>query len=345
MTRGRKTTQTEATELTSAADSTVTSVSADTMIDTAAEMGVGFQMVLNYEETLKRIGRIESLNFMATVGDKAIAETFEYFQKTKTYIGLPYMDSAGNFRRVGSFEEFCEVKLGKSYKRCFELAQNLRSLGSELYEQTEKLGLRNKDYRVLRALPPEDQAAIKQAVEETRSREEIIDLIEEMAARHAKEKESLQADLAHAKESAADKDCVIEQKNKKIGELVEQMNHQAALTDAERATEQERALNDAVIETLGGLVVLNQRIAEIRNTGEKTPHGLYIACQGALNRVIEEVIAVSNDWGIAIDPMAGFGAAADVAMPDNTAAGEAAYYDDPNAGEDVGGEDWTAFAR
>ena len=62
MTRGRKTTQTEATELTSAADSTVTSVSADTMIDTAAEMGVGIQMVLNYEETLKRIGRIESLN-------------------------------------------------------------------------------------------------------------------------------------------------------------------------------------------------------------------------------------------------------------------------------------------
>ena len=287
------------------------------------------------------LGRLDAMGFVATIANSAVLSIYENVKKTKAWRYLKNCDG----RNFGSLDEFCLAKLGMSYRRLQEINTNHKTLGPDAFEQAERLGLRQVDHNLIKALPAPKQEIIKEALSEGATKEELQKSIRELAAADQKEIESLQTDLAHAKESAADKDCVIEQKNKKIGELVEQMNRQAALTDAERATEQERALNDAVIETLGGLVVLNQRIAEIRNTGEKTPHGLYIACQGALNRVIEEVIAVSNDWGIAIDPMAGFGAAADVAMPDNTAAGEAAYYDDPNAGEDVGGEDWTAFAR
>ena len=295
------------------------------------------------------LGQIQMANAFGKWTTVVYLSKLEQVRKNKLYRALPaknVTDNNGNEIadcRLNTWDGYCRA-LGLSANKVEEDLKNLEAFGQDAIENMGRLGIGYREMRQFRKLPQDQRTALIEAAKSD-DKESFLELAEDLIAKHAKEKESLQTDLARAKEAAADKDCVIEQKNKKIGELVEQMNRQAALTDAERATEQERALNDAVIETLGGLVVLNQRIAEIRNTGEKTPHGLYIACQGALNRVIEEVIAVSNDWGIAIDPMAGFGAAADVAMPDNTAAGEAAYYDDPNAGEDVGGEDWTAFAR
>jgi hypothetical protein len=51
-------------------------------------------------------------------------------------------------------DEFCRAYLGKSYNRCLELSQNLNLLGEELYESTQKIGFRARDYAALRALPP-----------------------------------------------------------------------------------------------------------------------------------------------------------------------------------------------
>ena len=102
-------------------------------------------MMMDFEEVHRQIGQIDGLEFTRRVVDVAIAQIFENLRNSGKYKGLPYKDADGNTRRVVTLEEFCEVKLGKSYNRCGELARNLRLLGPELYEQSERLGLRNID--------------------------------------------------------------------------------------------------------------------------------------------------------------------------------------------------------
>lgn len=174
-------------------------------------------LMQDFEEVHRQVGQIEGLEFTRRVVDVAVAQIFENLRNSSKYKGLPYRDDEGHTRYVGSLEEFCQVKLGKSYNRCIELSQNLRLLGPELYEQAERLGLRNVDYKALRALPDDDQALIKQALESSTSRERVIDLLQEMAVRHHQEKAALRAGLA-------DKDAVLAAKQQRADALAGQVD-------------------------------------------------------------------------------------------------------------------------
>lgn len=200
------------------------------LINTAEDLSVGIKMVLGYEESIRKLGQLEAFEFTRQIVDVATAQIFEELKNTKGYIGLPYKDTDGNTRQIGTFAEFCEVKLGKSYNRCLELAQNLRTLGPELYEQSEKLGLRNVDYKALRSLPGEDQALIKQAIEETKSREEVLDLLQEMAARHHNEKESLTQQLQAKDDVLLGKQKLVEHQADQIDALSEKARFIATAT-------------------------------------------------------------------------------------------------------------------
>jgi hypothetical protein len=100
-------------------------------------------------------------------------------------------------------EEFCRVFLGKSYTRCFELAKNLELLGTDLYEAAEAIGFRARDYRALKALPADEQAIIQQAIQ-TQDREQVIELLQDMALKHKEERD---ADKNLAADNAADLDA------------------------------------------------------------------------------------------------------------------------------------------
>jgi hypothetical protein len=145
--------------------------------------------VMDAEDVHRALGRIEGMEFLRRVGDVAVAQVFTEMRNSKKYKGLPYHDENGNLRHVEDFEEFCKVKLGKSYTRCYELSKNLSLLGSDLYESAERIGFRAKDYRALKALPEAEQAIVKQAIE-SESKEEVLAILEDMAAKHQAEREA-----------------------------------------------------------------------------------------------------------------------------------------------------------
>jgi hypothetical protein len=160
------------------------------------------QAVLDAEEALRAVGQIEGLDFLRHVADVATAQVFERLKHNKKYKGLPYKDADGNLCRIAQLEEFCRVFLGKSYMRCFELSKNLHLLGPDLYESAERIGFRARDYRALKALPAEDQEAVKRALAEDATKDDALSLLQDMAERHAaqqaaarKEAEDLAADL------------------------------------------------------------------------------------------------------------------------------------------------------
>ncbi|PAT41189.1 hypothetical protein CK623_02815 [Vandammella animalimorsus] len=119
-------------------------------------------------------------------------------------------------------DEFCEVKLGKSYKRLQAIAANRNLIGQEAFEQAEKLGLRQVDYNAIKALPAPDQELIRRAVEEAKSRDEVLDVLQELAARNAKAREKLEADVAQLK---VDNEYEAEQR-KKLQAKTEQLEKQ-----------------------------------------------------------------------------------------------------------------------
>ena len=139
------------------------------------------------------LGRLEAMDFMATVANSAILAIYENVKKSKAW-QLLRNPKNGNGCHFESLDEFCEVKLGKSYRRMRQLAADRNVLGQEAFEQAERLGLRHRDYNAIKALPAPDQELVRRAVEEAQSRDEVLDLLQELVVRHAKEKEHLQAE-------------------------------------------------------------------------------------------------------------------------------------------------------
>ena len=149
------------------------------------------------------LGRLEALDFVAVTANTAMLAIFESVKKSKTWRFLrnPASGRNGQFE---SLEEFCEVKLGKSYKRLRTLAEQKNLLGQDAYEQAERLGLRDKDYNAIKALPAPDKELVRRAVEEAQSRDEVLDLLQELAVRSAKEKQALKAEVDDARDQAAE---------------------------------------------------------------------------------------------------------------------------------------------
>lgn len=147
------------------------------------------------------LGRLEALDFVLTVGTAAVVSVFENVKKSKGWKFLRN-PSSSHGEKFSSLEEFCEVKLGKSYKRLQAISANRNLVGQDAFEQAERLGLRQVDYNAIKGLPAPDQELLRRAVEEAQSRDEVLDLLQELAARHAKEKETLKAELDDARDQA-----------------------------------------------------------------------------------------------------------------------------------------------
>lgn len=187
-------------------------------LQAADQYAVGQAMVMDATEVLKMVGRIEMGNFVATVADRAIAETYVKVKNSKAYKGLPYRTPDGKVATVATLEEFCEAFMPRSHRRCQELAANLQLLGPDLYEQAEAIGFRQRDYAALKALPADDQIVVKQAIEAGKL-DNAIELMQDMAARHKHEKDALDAELKEAKAYKETAERQIAAKDKKINEL------------------------------------------------------------------------------------------------------------------------------
>ena len=100
------------------------------------------------------IGRLEALDFIAVTANIAALSIYENVKKSKAWRHLRNPQSAvhGNFE---SLEEFCQVKLGKSYRRLQTIASQRNALGQDAYEQVERLCLREVDYNAIKSLLPQ----------------------------------------------------------------------------------------------------------------------------------------------------------------------------------------------
>lgn len=265
------------------------------------------QAVMDAEEVHRALGRIEGMEFLRHVGDVAIAQVFADVRKSKRYKGLPYKDAEGNVRHVGTFEEFCDVKLGKSYKRCHELAQNLHVLGTDLYESAERIGFRTRDYRALKALPEADQDAIKKALAEDSTKAEALDLLQDMAERHAAEKAATKKELADLKADHDALDKLMADKTERLDKATVELTKLKSLPPAERARlwlEQEAAaaerLNLAEVKCTAAVNEFLAEIADVLEAEDLSAHTSQYAHDLA-KYLAESIGNLFANYAIAVD--------------------------------------------
>lgn len=185
------------------------------LMEVQDQASTAIQAVLDAEPLQEALGVIKTATFYQKISDVLIAQAFQEIKKSKSYKNYPYVDADGKRRQIADLEEFCQVKFGKSARRVRELSKNLHLLGPDLYEQAEQIGFKSRDYRALNALPADEQAIVKEAMEAD-SKEQVFDILQDMAARHQAEKEAAKKEAEDLKADMDAKDKVLADKAERL---------------------------------------------------------------------------------------------------------------------------------
>ena len=268
------------------------------------EVGARERLQASSLEVGKIIGRIETALFQTSVSEKIIAESFIQLREGKKYKDLEFLDANGNRTNLSDLEEACERLFGKSYKTCSRIAQKYELIGPELFETAERLGLRGRDYKVLQALPADDQALVKSAIADTNDRDTVTDLIGELTERHAKklaEKDRVIADLGQKVELKERRIHVLGEERDGLKEqligmtLTQDANRKVALEKRNRAL---GALRDASLAMLGYVSRFDQAVADVMALGDATA-----ATEAAdtLRATYQRLADLANAHGMPVD--------------------------------------------
>ncbi|MCU4395937.1 hypothetical protein [Acinetobacter junii] len=230
----------------------------------------------------EKLGAIKATNFikkLVTVTEiKLIAE----IKESKQYKGLKVIDPTGKLVTVTTFEEFCQY-LGKSREHIDEDIRNLGTFGEDFLETSQRMGLGYRDLRKLRKLPEEDrEVVINGEAVKTEDRESLIDLIEEMSAKHAKERDQLKARVADLESSDAAKEQIIKTKDQKANELLEENTKLKSPAQIKKRaeTEQQQLAKKALEEISAACLKMHNDTVRFTNeinsiTDAIEEHGLY----------------------------------------------------------------------
>lgn len=197
---------------------------------------------------------------------------------------------------VGTWDGFCR-SLGQSANKVDEDLMNLAVFGEEALAQLTAVGAGYRELRKLRKLPEDERLAIARAPD----KESLLELIDDLAAKHATEKAKLEDDLKEASETLEIRDRQIKAKDAKINEL------DAALAKPAPEYAQAAALEALDHETnaVVAAVMAGMRRAVLDVLGDGTVYDLDRAARqqigAAMGRIVLAVRDVSADLDLDIN--------------------------------------------
>ncbi|TQI78725.1 hypothetical protein FHU10_1234 [Serratia fonticola] len=102
----------------------------------------------------------------------------------------------------GTWEEFCNI-LGRSVDQVDRDITNLRSFGEEALDSMSRMGIGYRELGQFRRLPADQKSALIEVAKEG-DKNALLELAEEMIAKHTKEKEDLATDLEISRQTLAE---------------------------------------------------------------------------------------------------------------------------------------------
>ena len=218
------------------------------------------------------LGRLQATQAIAAMLDSLSLAQIAQIKEGKRYKQLAgqKMVIGGVEIRLDTWEGFCAA-LGSSRRGIEEKLDNLRLLGEEALDKATALGMTTQELRKLRHLDASDQQIVIGEIEVAAGdKEAIIDLITDMAAKHSKEREELQAKLEDQRGEAAASERIIEERNKRIDKLEKQLHKQQHRTMEEKRQQRMTDAGAAQILCLSPLAGLEDAIETLLGEDDDT---------------------------------------------------------------------------
>ena len=218
------------------------------------------------------LGRLQATQAIAAMLDGLSLAQIAQIKEGKRYKQLAgqKMVIGGVEIRLDTWEGFCAA-LGSSRRAIEEKLDNLRLLGEEALDKATALGMTTQELRKLRQLDAADQKVVIGEIEVAAGdKEAIIDLITDMAAKHSKEREELQAKLEDQRGEAVASERIIEERNKRIDKLEKQLHKQQHRTMEEKRQQRMTDAGAAQILCLSPLAGLEDAIETLLGEDDDT---------------------------------------------------------------------------
>ncbi|WP_121773843.1 hypothetical protein [Acinetobacter bereziniae] len=168
----------------------------------------------------EKLGAIKATNFIKKLVTVTEIKLLADVKQSKQYKGLKVVDDNGKVVTVTTWAEFCQ-QLGMSCEKVDQDLLNLSTFGEDFLETSQRMGLGYRDLRKLRKLDEADRAVIINGESvKAEDRESLIDLIEEMSAKHAKEKGELNKKVEDLTADIEAKNLVIKSKSENNDKLL-----------------------------------------------------------------------------------------------------------------------------
>ncbi|HDY5341420.1 TPA: hypothetical protein RQ688_002431 [Klebsiella pneumoniae] len=150
------------------------------------------------------------------LGQAQMADAFAQFSRTVRTSKLAFVKENKLYRHLkgkkmpdgpeflmGTWDEFCRL-IGSSADHIDTDIANLRSFGEEALDSMSRMGIGYRELRQFRRLPEDQKSALIEVAKEG-DKTALLDLAEEMIAKHAREKEELKTDLEISRQMLAEK--------------------------------------------------------------------------------------------------------------------------------------------
>lgn len=250
------------------------------------------------------VGRIQMANAVKQFANVGSLQILKNVKETKDYKNLKGLKLPTGEILQGTWEEFCKL-IGESKSSVDERLKNLEVFGQEALESMQSIGMGIRDLRRLRQLPESELKAIVDGDQLTvDSKEEALDIIEEMAAKHRAESSKLNEKLEHLELSSKASDQLLEKKGKQIHELEKALEiakgkgtpAQIKQLEAERNKALSQAIINAKYEIFKGLAAFEDAVAAIQNT--EHPCDLDDEYHGSMHDIISRMMEGSARVGL-----------------------------------------------
>lgn len=291
----------------------------DTTIQhTAAQLATA--VTQNQMQLSEKIGALKATAFIKKLVTVTEIKMLAELKESKEYKGLQVFDLDRKLVTVTSWEDFCK-SLGFSREKIDQDILNLSTFGEDFLETSQRMGLGYRDLRKLRKLPEDEQQVIinGEAVK-AEDKESLIDIIEEMSVKHAKDKEVLQKKLEttetelskRIKDLEADnkaKDTVLSTKNKKIDELDQRLTIRKDPSQKHLIEQEiEHHINDELAQATASLMTAVSQFNAVINTladqaGEHDLHHMNDKIQQDASLVYQRIADVGLAIGIDMHAM------------------------------------------
>ena len=241
------------------------------------------------------IGHVQMAEAVSKFATVVGLTKLKYIKESKLYRVLTGKTADEKTSTVATWEDFCRL-IGTSAGKVNEDLKHLEIFGEEALESLNRIGAGYRELRKLRRLPEhERELIINGVVANAGDKEALAELIEEMAARHAKEKETLEKRTEDLKGNLEATRRVIEDKNTRITELETEVHKKAALAPDERAAELSKRLEHETFCAKSGFLGPRSVIREIMEW-EDAPRDLTHACAQAVARLRITLDELQSDF-------------------------------------------------